>query len=339
MISGVLLQVVLAGLAQGAVLGLMALGFSLVAGTARILPFAHGDIAVASIFLAVLAAVGATPTAARLAVLPSMAVVLLSLAAGVLLSGLVGALLVLLPDLAGQDGAHRRPDPLSWIVGGLAAGLLLRAVLGSALHQQAYALPDPLRIDALTPGGLVRFPGGSTVPVRAVCVLVLGLLIGLLAEAVLVRSRFGRSLRAVADDPAGAALCGVSARRAVLGAFLVAGLLAGLAGLLSAPGRALSVESGALLGLDAAAAALLGGIGSARGALAGGLVVGAVQTLAGYAFGSGFYDVAPLVLLAVALVLRPPAGQGPSRPAAGPPGAARFRTARPRTTRSMTARR
>ena len=70
MISGVLLQVVLAGLAQGAVLGLVALGFSLVAGTARILPFAHGDIAVGAIFIAVLTVVGQTPTAARLAVAP-----------------------------------------------------------------------------------------------------------------------------------------------------------------------------------------------------------------------------------------------------------------------------
>lgn len=64
-IAGVLLQVVLAGLAQGAVLGLVALGFSLVAGTARVLPFAHGDIAVGAVFLAVLAVVGRTPTAAR----------------------------------------------------------------------------------------------------------------------------------------------------------------------------------------------------------------------------------------------------------------------------------
>lgn len=308
MISGVLLQVVLAGLAQGAVLGLVALGFSLVAGTARILPFAHGDIAVGAVFIAVLAVVGQTPTAARLAALPSIALVLLSLAVGVLLSGLVAGLVVL-PHLTGPDGARRRLSPLSWIAGGLAAGLLLRAVLGFFLPQQAYALADPLRIDALTPGGLLRLPGGSTVTVRAVCVLAIGLAVGLLVEAVLVRSRFGRSLRAVADDPAGAALCGVSARRVVFGAFLVAGLLAGLAGVLAAPGRALSVEDGALLGLYAAAAAVLGGVGSLRGALAAGLAVGTVQALAGHAFGAGFYDLAPLVLLLAVLVARPPAGR------------------------------
>ncbi|HEV2886552.1 MAG TPA: hypothetical protein VGX49_06555 [Jatrophihabitans sp.] len=302
MISGVLLQVVLAGLAQGAVLGLVALGFSLVAGTARILPFAHGDIVVGSIFLAVLAVVGRTPTAARLAGAGSVALVLLCLAAGMAVSGLVAGLVVL-PDLA----SARRPNSLSWIAGGLAAGLLLRAVLGFYLPQQAYALPDPLRLDALAPGGLLRLPGGSTVPVRAVCVLAIGLLVGLLAEALLIRSRFGASVRAVADDPVGAALCGVSARRVVFGAFLLAGLLAGLAGLLTAPGRALSVDDGVVLGLAAAAAAVLGGIGSLRGAVAGGLVVGTVQALAAYAFGSGFYELAPLVLLVAVLALRPSA--------------------------------
>jgi branched-subunit amino acid ABC-type transport system permease component len=139
-----------------------------------------------------------------------------------------------------------------------------------------------------------------------VIVVVIGLGVGLIAERSLVRSRFGSSLRAVADDPEGAALCGVSARRVVMWAFVVAGLLAGLAGVLAAPGRAISVDDGAVLGLEAVAAALLGGVGSLRGALVGGLVVGLVQALAVYALGAGLYDVAPLALLVVLLAVRPP---------------------------------
>jgi branched-chain amino acid transport system permease protein len=224
-----------------------------------------------------------------------------------------------LPGLGGpggldrSDGGGRRPSPWSWIVGGLGAGLRVRALLGLGFPQQAYAAPDPLRIDALTPGGLLRLPGGSTAPVRAVCVLALGLAVGLLIEAMLARTRFGLSLRAVADDPAGAALCGVAVRRVVLAAFVMAGLLAGLAGVLTAPGRALSAENGAVLGLHAAAAAVLGGVGSVRGALAGGLAVGTIQALSGYAFGSGFYDLAPLVLLVAVLAVRPPAGRSAAR--------------------------
>lgn len=309
----VLVQVLLGGLAQGAVLGLVALGFSLVAGTARVLPFAHGDLVLGSALVAVLTVVGRVPTAARLAGYPSAALLLLSLASGLVLSGLIAGLVVL-------PGASGRPGPLGWIAGGLAAGLLLRALLAFALPQQAFAVPDPLHLDALAAGGLLRLPGGATVPVRAACVLALGLVAGLLTEAVLARTRFGAAVRAVADDPVGAALCGVSPRRVLLATFLLAGLLAGLAGILVTPGRAFSVDGGALLGLDAAAAAVLGGIGSLRGAMAGGLAVGTAQALAGYTLGAGVGELVPLVLLVAVLAIRPPAGRrvraGRSFPAA-----------------------
>jgi len=85
----------------------------------------------------------------------------------------------------------------------------------------------------------------------------------------------------------------------------IAGLLAGIAGVLVAPARAISVDDGAILGLAAAAAALLGGLGSLWGALGGGLVVGLLQALAVYALGPGWYDLAPLALLVVLLALRP----------------------------------
>jgi branched-subunit amino acid ABC-type transport system permease component len=91
----------------------------------------------------------------------------------------------------------------------------------------------------------------------------------------------------------------------VLVAFVVAGLLAGVAGLLDAPGRAASVDDGVVLGLEGVAAALLGGLGSLRGALLGGLAVGLVQSVAVWAWGATLQDVAPLTLLVVVLALRP----------------------------------
>jgi branched-subunit amino acid ABC-type transport system permease component len=110
----------------------------------------------------------------------------------------------------------------------------------------------------------------------------------------------------VADDPDAAALCGVPARRVVLHCFLLAGLLAGLAGLLDAPGRAsLSVDDGVVLGLSGIAAALLGGLGSAGGALLGGLAVGVLQALVVTALDARWTDVVPLSLLVVLLAVRP----------------------------------
>jgi branched-subunit amino acid ABC-type transport system permease component len=300
---GVLLQVLLAGLSAGAVLGLVALGFTLVAGTVRVLHLAHGDIVVASVFVGVLGLLGRTPVATALDLPRSVAFVGLVLVAGAVLSAAV-ALLVVRPALPDQ-ARGRRGDPLAWVAGGVAAGLLLRAVLGLLLPQQGYAVPDPLRLSSLAGDGVLQLPGDSTLPVRVIGVLAIGVLVGLAAEVYLHRSRLGHALRAVADDPDAALLCGVDVRRAVLLAFVVAGLLAGVAGLLDAPGRAVSVDDGVVLGLEGVAAALLGGLGSLRGALLGGLAVGLVQSVAVWAGGASLQDVAPLSLLVVLLALRP----------------------------------
>ena len=299
--AGVLIQVLVAGLSAGAVLGLVALGFTLVAGTVRVLHLAHGDIVVAAVFAGVLGVLGRTPVATLLGPGTSVVFVLLVLTAGAVLAAVV-AVTAIRPYLASSG---RRADPLGWVAGGVAAGLLLRALLGLLLPQQGYAVPDPLRLSSLTRDGLVHLPGGSTVQVRTFGVLVLGVLVGVFAERFLVRSRFGRSLRAVADDPESAALCGVNAGRVILYAFVAAGLLAGLAGLLDAPGRAVSVDDGVVLGLEGIAAALLGGLGSLRGALVGGLAVGLLQAFAVYSAGAALQDVAPLGLLVVLLAVRP----------------------------------
>ncbi|MGB8651342.1 MAG: hypothetical protein WCD35_11835 [Mycobacteriales bacterium] len=301
--GGVLLQVVLSGLATGAVIGLVALGFTLVAGTVRVLHLAHGDIVVASVFAGVLGLLGRAPVATVLGPGRSVLLVLLVLGAGAVLAGLV-ALLVVRPYLPGPTRG-RTGDALGWLAGGVAAGLLLRALLGLLFPQQGYAVPDPLRLASLTGDGLLHLPGGSTLPVRTLGVLVLGLLVGVLVEELLVRSRLGHALRAFADDPDAAALCGVNAARVVLLAFVVAGFLAGLAGLLDAPGRAVSVDDGVVLGLEGIAAALLGGLGSLRGALVGGLAVGLLQAVAVHAGGAALQDVAPLALLVILLAVRP----------------------------------
>ncbi len=302
--AGVLLQAVLSGLANGAVLGLVALGFTLVAGTVRVLHLAHGDVVVASVLTAVLAVLGTTPVAVALAPGPAVAFVVLVLAAGALLATGV-ALLAVRPHLP-DPATGRAGDALGWVAGGVAAGLLLREGLALLLPQEGYAIPDPLRLDALTASGVLQLPGGQLLPARVPAVLLLALAAGLLTERLLVRSRFGKALRAVADDPDAAALCGVPARRVVLQAFVLAGLLAGLAGLLDAPGRtSLSVDAGVVLGLAGIAAALLGGLGSARGALLGGLAVGLVQSLAVTALDARVTDVVPLALLVVLLAVRP----------------------------------
>jgi branched-subunit amino acid ABC-type transport system permease component len=247
------------------------------------------------VFVGVLVVVGTAPVASTPGVGTALALAAVTLAAGALLSAAV-YLLAVRPFLRGAG------DVVGWVAGGLAAGLLVRELLGLPFAQQAYALPDPLGA-----AGVLRLGGGVTVPVRAFEVLAIGLAAGLLVERALARTGAGAVIRAVSDDAEAAALLGVPTERVVLAAFALAGALAGLAGLLIAPAAPIGVDDGVRLGLQGIAAALLGRLGSLRPALAGGLVLGVLEAFVTTwsALGARWADVLPLALLAILAALRP----------------------------------
>jgi branched-chain amino acid transport system permease protein len=302
--GGVLLQAGLSGLAAGAVIALVAVGFTLVWSLTRVLAFAHGDIVVAAVLTGVLVVVGRTPVAISLDPVRSVAVVVVAIAVGVGLSVLAYAVTVR-PFL---DRSQRAEDLLGWVAGGVTAGLVVRTALGLALPAAFYAVPDPIHLDALTTSGSVALPGGGSVGVRVFPVLGVALVVAVAVDVFITRSRLGRSMRAVSDDVDAAVLCGVPLERIVLLAFALAGLLAAVAGLLQAPAQSgVAVDDGALLGISGAAAAVLGRLGSARGAVVGGLGLGVAQQLLALDahLGPGWAAaLAPAVLVAV-LAVRP----------------------------------
>jgi branched-chain amino acid transport system permease protein len=136
-----------------------------------------------------------------------------------------------------------------------------------------------------------------------------GVLVGVAADLVLNRTRFGLGLRAIASDPVAAALSGLRVDRLVALAFALAGGLAAVAGLAVVPATTLAPQTGLLLGLKGIAAGLLGAMRSPRSAFAGGLVIGLVEaTLTALpAPGPAWRDLAPLLLVLAALAWRPPA--------------------------------
>lgn len=304
MSGGVALQAFLSGLALGAAYGLIAMGFSLVHRLTSVIAFAHGDLVVGGVFIGVLVVLGSTPVAAALDLVHSVWLAVLVVAAGAALSAGVYLVAIRL-FLPGVGHRSTRGDVLGWVAGGLAAGLLIREVLGLVLTQDAYAVPDPLRLGSLTPSGVLQLPGGGTVAVRTLGVIGIGLAVGILVERLLVLTPVGTAMKAVSEDPTAAALLGLPVRRLVLVAFVVAGALAGLAGLLISPDRSLGVDDGVVLGLKAMAAALLGGLGSVRGALAGGLALGVIESfvVASSVLGPHYADVVPLAILLIMLAL------------------------------------
>ncbi|HET6909294.1 MAG TPA: branched-chain amino acid ABC transporter permease [Mycobacteriales bacterium] len=303
MSGGVVLQAIVAGLSIGAVFGLVGLGFTLVWSLTRVLAFAHGDIVVGGVLLAVLAVIGTTPVALSPDVLHSIALVVLTLLFGVALSTL-SYVVAVRPFL----GRGRRPDDLlGWVAGGVTTGLVIRTALAVALPAAAYAVPDPLHLDDIGGGGVVHLPGGGVVATRVFPVLAIALLVALVVDRLLVGSTLGRAMRSVAEDPDAATLCGVAIERVVLIAFAIAGLLAAVAALLVGPAGPLSVDRGGVLGLDGAAAALLGRLGSSRQAVAGGLVIGVAQQLVAVSphLGAAWSELLPLAVLLAVLAARP----------------------------------
>ena len=293
MSAAVAVQALVTGAATGATYGLIALGFSLIHRLTGVIAFAHGDVVVGAVFVAVLAVVGTTPVATTPGAGTVLALLVVALAAGAALSAGIYVLAVR-PFTAGAD-------VVGWVAGGLAAGLLVRELLGLPFSQQAYALPDPLG-----GAGVLALGGGITVPVRALAVLGIGVAVGVAVERTLALTGAGALVRAVSEDRLAAALLGVPCERVILAAFALAGALAGLAGLLVAPASPIGLDDGVLLGLKGITAALLFRLGSLRLALLGGLALGVLEAyiVAWSALGARWADVIPLALLAVLAAVR-----------------------------------
>jgi branched-chain amino acid transport system permease protein len=120
------------------------------------------------------------------------------------------------------------------------------------------------------------------------------------------RSRLGRGLRAVAQDPDTATLMGVNKDRVIALTFLLGGLMAGVAAVLYTLRIGTTVYNvGFLLGVKAFTAAVLGGIGNLRGALLGGMLLGLVENYGSAVVGTQWKDVVAFVALVVILMFRP----------------------------------
>ena len=148
---------------------------------------------------------------------------------------------------------------------------------------------------------------GASVSNITVVIVAAALVLAVLTDIAINRTKFGRGIRAVAQDPATATLMGVSRERVIMTTFLIGGMLAGAAALLytlRVP-QGIIYSGGFLLGIKAFSAAVLGGIGNLRGALLGGLLLGVMENYGQAVFGTQWRDVVAFVLLVLVLLIRP----------------------------------
>ena len=307
-------ELTLTGLALGSVYGLVALGYTMVYGVLQLINFAHSEVFMYGTFAVVwtLYVLGGTPTTSTGGVIGML---LVSLVIAMVVSGSVA---LLLERVAYRPLIKRNAPKLVALISAIGASFVLAEAIGlRGRIAGALGLDDNIgrfvqrSRDAtgmpveIVPQPVVRIVD-YTVTNIDILVIVSALLMMVMVDQYIRRSRLGRGIRAVAQDPESAALMGVNSTRIVQLTFLLGGLMAGAAATLYMIRIGVTrFDAGFILGVKAFTAAVMGGIGNLRGALVGGLVLGVAENWGSALIGTQWKDVVAFCLLVLILLFRP----------------------------------
>jgi branched-chain amino acid transport system permease protein len=270
-------QYLILGVTNGALIALIALGYTLVYGIVELINFAHGEVFMMGAFLS-LTAVSAAGLVANAGWAQIALVSLLSMLAAMLFSGVINWSI----DRVVYRRLRSAPR-LAPLIAAIGISFILQGIgiywKGSTTVLPPNLIPTDVRsINILTDWlGLetrIRFRALDL----AVILLTIPLLLGL--SWLVYHTRTGKAMRAVAQDRGAAALMGIDVNRTIATAFLVGGILAGAAGFIAAYyTNTARFQMGFRYGLFAFTAAVLGGIGNLNGAVLGGLIIGLVWSM------------------------------------------------------------
>ena len=273
------LQLTVAGLSQGAIYALVAIGFVAVFTVSGVINLAQGEFAA----LAGLVALSATGSG-----LPLLVAIVLAVAT-------VAAVAAVMERVTIRP--VRRMTTLTSIILTLGVSTALKALMLLVWG------PDAEGLRPLTAGSFEL--AGVSVRWQELWVLAVVAAVGAGMWWFSERTLTGKALRACAEQPTAARLVGVSLGRAALVSFVIAGVVGAVAGVLASPLYFTSWESGLTLGLKGFVAATLGGLVSIRGAILGGLLLGVLESLVAGYVDSGYRDAVAFVVLLLVLVARP----------------------------------
>ena len=304
-------SVALEGITLGLVYGLIALGYSLVYGILELINFAHGDVFMLGSWISLSVAahhLGLTETSSAGAVIGGLALTLL---AAMAFCGLLNATI--------ERVAYRplRNAPrLAPLITAIGMSFILQNV---GLY---FLGPAPVSVPSILPDSAVITIGGhayrwSSLIVALTVVPMLFVLMWLVQK-----TRQGKAMRATAQDQEAAAMMGINVNRTISFTFLIAGALAGVAGLLYALySTNIRYDQGFQLGLIAFTAAVLGGIGNLPGAVLGAMCIGLIQQfnegLSWHAPSSQWTQSIVFAILILILVFRPEGLLGERTPEGG----------------------
>lgn len=276
------LQIVISGIAQGCIYGLIALGLVLIYKTTETVSFAHGELMMLGAFagFAAMTLLGWPFWLAMPATIAVMA-----------LFGIGLERLVIRPIL-GQPA-------FSLVMLTIGIGYVARGVVTMlpGIGTETHALPVPYK-------GQTWHVGSLVLNVEQMVVIAATAVLSALLYAMFRYSKVGIAMQASSQNQLAAYYMGIPVKRLNGLVWGLAAAVAAVAGVLLAPITFVYANMG-FIGLKAMPAAVVGGFGSLPGAIVGGLVIGVVESLSGFYLPEGFKDVAPYVVVLLMLVVKP----------------------------------
>jgi branched-chain amino acid transport system permease protein len=273
-------QLVVSGIAMGAAYGLIAIGFTVIWRSTATANFAQGDSATIGM-LSALTAYGITH---------SVALSILAAMTAAFALGLLVERLVVRPVSAGP--------PMTRFVATIGASIIISSSLSLVYG------PAPRAFPAFFGSGVVDI-GPATVSRQSAGAAAVAALLICVLELIYAKTLVGKVLRAVGEDRGVARLMGINDGRVVMLAFGFSSVLGAAAGILIAPFTFVSPNLDLALLIKALLAAVIGGMGSYGGALAGGLLIGLIDNLGAFYVSTSYRDIISFGILIALLAVRP----------------------------------
>jgi branched-chain amino acid transport system permease protein len=277
-------QLLILGLLTGSVYGLIGVGFTLILGVGRIANFAHGSFVGVGLYLA-------WWTHDKFNLNPYVLV-----APAIVAFGIVGFVVAELFEWRGKRVGQ---------IGELLVGLALLLLISGGL--EAIFASDPRILRDVNAGDLhivgIIIHGTQIIAAAATLASAIGL------YYVIRVSRWGRAMRAVANNPAAAGLYGVKVPIARRAAVILSVIIAGVSGVLISPFTVMTPGAGSTYLISAFAIVIIGGVGNTLGAVIAGLALGVIEAMASGYLDSYWTTLVPLILILAFLMLKPEIGE------------------------------
>ena len=279
-----ILQYLINGISIGAVYAIIALGYTMVYGIAKMLNFAHGDVIMVGAYISFCV----TTYLGLPAIVSVIAAVIVCTLLGITIEGLAYKPLRGTPSLA----------------------VLITAIGVSYFLQNAAQLiwgAAPKNFTSLvTMKPIMLFNGSLVITGEAILTVVVSALVMIGLTLFTNKTRTGKAMRAVSEDRDAAQLMGINVNRTISTTFAIGAALAAIAGvLLCSTVPTLQPTTGSMPGIRAFTAAVFGGIGSMPGAMLGGILLGIIETLCKKYISTDFSDAIVFAVLIVILLLKP----------------------------------